>query len=267
MSPLFSWLFHFNTKIIKLTMKHSLLTRFGFTLVEMLTVIAIIGILAALMSGAMVAVRARVQKAAISAELKQLEMALEAYKTIYGEYPPDGTDSNAVKNHLVRAYPHATGLNVTGIKPENALVFWLGGPIVSGRPVGFSKNPKNPDLTGSDTTTPRTTPLYDFNPAQFGTTSGTLATYTAKTGGAPYVYFRAKVTNGTTSYNGSYTADGETITPYKKGTVFYGEKRFQIISPGLDGKYGIGGDVNTAVKNPNAFDNQTNFGDLDDLAD
>ncbi|MBR5709248.1 MAG: prepilin-type N-terminal cleavage/methylation domain-containing protein, partial [Thermoguttaceae bacterium] len=45
-------------------MKRSLLTRSGFTLVEMLTVIAIIGILAALMSGAMVVVRARVQKAA-----------------------------------------------------------------------------------------------------------------------------------------------------------------------------------------------------------
>ena len=219
------------------------------------------------MSGAMVAVRARVQKAAISAELKQLEMALEAYKTTYGEYPPDGTDATAVKRHLAKAYPRATGLNVTGVKPENALVFWLGGPIKEGRPIGFSKNPKNPDLSASDTTTPRNAPLYDFNPAQFGTVSGNFATYTSKTGGSPYVYFRAKLSGGTTTYSGSFTDNGSSIAPYKKGNVWYGEKRFQIISPGLDGKYGCGGDVNTAVKNADAFDNQTNFGDIEDLAD
>ena len=248
-------------------MKHSLFNRFGFTLVEMLTVIAIIGILAALMSGAMVAVRARVQKAAISAELKQLEMALEAYKTTYGEYPPDGTDATAVRRHLAKAYPRATNLAAPAIKPETALVFWLGGPIKNGRPVGFSKNPTKPDLTATDTTTPRNTPLYDFNPAQFGTVNGVLATYTAKTGGSPYVYFKSKTVSGNVTYSGSFTDNGNTITPYKKGTVWYGENRFQIISPGLDGKYGIGGDINAAVKNPDANDNQTNFGDISDLAD
>ncbi len=248
-------------------MKHSLSNRFGFTLVEMLTVVAIIGILAALMAGAMVSVRARVQKAAISAEIKQLEMALEAYKTTYGEYPPDGTDPNAVKRHLAKAFPRATGLSSPGVKPETALVYWLGGPVKNGHPVGFSKNPKNPDLTGSDTTTPRTAPFFEFNIAQFRTISEPFAQYASKTGGAPYVYFRAKISGGTTSYSGSYTDNGDTITPYKKGNVWYGEKRFQIISPGLDGKYGVGGDVNTAVKNSSAFDNQTNFGDIDELAD
>ena len=250
----------------------------------MLTVIAIIGILAALMAGAMVSVRARVQKAAISAEIKQLEMALEAYKTQYGEYPPQGgtaaEDTAAVKRHLAKAYPRASGLNVS-VKPEYALVFWLGGPIKNGRPIGFSKNPANPDLSGSDTTNPRSAPLFDFNPAQLTVNgNGPFATYASKTGGAPYVYFRAKVTNGTTSYSGSYTDNQQTISPYFKkltsptdgtsfatGDVWYGEKRFQIISPGLDGRYGMGGNVNAAVKNSDAFDNQTNFGDINDLAD
>ena len=239
----------------------------------MLTVIAIIGILAALMSGAMVSVRARVQKAAISAEIKQLEMALEAYKTQYGEYPPDGTDATSVKRHLAKRFPRATGMNNTslGVKPETALVYWLAGPIKEGRPVGFSNNPKTPDLTGSDTTIPRSAPLFDFNPAQFGTVSGNFATYTSKTGGSPYVYFKAKLSGGNTTYSGSYTDNGSTISAYCKKvgntTVWYGDKRFQIISPGLDGKYGCGGDVATAVQNADAFDNQTNFGDISDLAD
>ena len=170
---------------------------------------------------------------------------------------------------MAKAYPRATTANLTApaIKPETALVFWLGGPIKDGRPIGFSKNPTKPDLGATDTTTPRNTPLYDFNPAQFGTVSGTLATYTSKTGGSPYVYFRAKLSSGATTYSGSYTDNGQTITPYKKGTVWYGDKRFQIISPGLDGKYGVGGDITTAVKNADAFDNQTNFGDINDLAD
>lgn len=252
-------------------MKHSLLTRFGFTLVEMLTVIAIIGILAALMSGAMVSVRARVQKAAISAEIKQLEMALEAYKTTFGEYPPDGTDPAAVKRHLAKAYPRAKNLDAPSIKPENALVYWLGGPIKDGRPVGFSKNPSDPDLTGSDTTTPRSTPFYDFNPAQFRSVSGYFATYTSKTGGSPYLYFRAKISGGKTTYDNSYTFTDNgtdvTTSPYKKGSVWYGDNRFQILSPGLDGKYGPGGDVSNAVKDADSYDNQTNFGDIEDLAD
>lgn len=224
------------------------------------------------MSGAMVAVRARVQKAAISAELKQLEMALEAYKTTYGEYPPDGTDSNAVKRHLAKVYPRATGLAAPAVKPENALVFWLAGPIDNNRPVGFCKNPTKPDLLYSDKTTPRTTPLYDFNPAQL-TVDGKYAKYTSKTGGSPYVYFRSAGT-GNNAYSTNQlnytTSDGEKIGPYKKGNVYYGEKRFQILSPGLDGKYAgttVKIDVADAVKDANAFDNQTNFGDIEDLAD
>ena len=244
----------------------------------MLTVIAIIGILAALMSGAMVAVRARVQKAAISAEIKQLEMALEAYKTTYGEYPPDGTDGDAVRRHLAKAFPRANGLNVTGIKPENALVFWLGGPIVDGHPIGFSKNPTSPELTGKSSNTPRTTPLYDFNPAQFRTVSGVFATYTSKTGGDPYIYFKSRVDNGKSVYTLPNSTNvkqwvnpdnaNDIAYPYKKNNIWYGENRFQILSPGLDGIFGKGGEnINNAVKDSNAFDNQTNFGDIEDLAD
>ncbi|MGQ9505917.1 MAG: type II secretion system protein, partial [Thermogutta sp.] len=53
--------------------------RYGFTLVEMLTVIVIIGILAALISAATIYARARAREAAIYAQLKQMEAALMEY--------------------------------------------------------------------------------------------------------------------------------------------------------------------------------------------
>ncbi|HPZ82566.1 MAG TPA: prepilin-type N-terminal cleavage/methylation domain-containing protein, partial [Thermogutta sp.] len=61
----------------------------GFTLVEMLTVIVIIGILAALISAATIYARARAREAAIYVQIKQMEAALMEYKNQFGEFPPD----------------------------------------------------------------------------------------------------------------------------------------------------------------------------------
>ncbi len=243
----------------------------GFTLVEMLTVIAIIGILAALLSTAMVAVRARVQRAGITSEINQLSMALENYKTQYGEYPPDGTDAAAIKRHIARAFPRANADNLAKnvpTDPAQSLVFWLGGPIVNGRPIGFCNNPTDPFNNAVNKS--RSLPFFDFPPAQLATTgtNATTATFSSKNGGGPYAYFRANVTGGVGSYSGSYqSADYGKISPYNnssKNSVWYAETRFQIISPGLDGKYGDGNnDIQKA--NADALDNQTNFGMISDL--
>ena len=61
----------------------------GFTLVELLTVVLIIGMLTALISSAAIMARAAVRKSVDKTEVTQLAMALEKYKTEYGEYPPD----------------------------------------------------------------------------------------------------------------------------------------------------------------------------------
>ena len=59
----------------------------GFTLVEMLVVLAIIGVLAAILVPTIgVAVRT-VRQGAIRTEMKQMEVAIENYKTKFNSYP------------------------------------------------------------------------------------------------------------------------------------------------------------------------------------
>lgn len=68
----------------------------AFTLIEMLVVIAIIAILAALIIPAAqhAAVTQRLKRAA--AELAQIETAIESYKGARGHYPPDNAPTNQV---------------------------------------------------------------------------------------------------------------------------------------------------------------------------
>ena len=82
----------------------------AFTLVEMLVVITIIGILAALIVPAVQRARIAARNAVISMELGQFDMALKSYKEKFGEYPPDFTDktpTGAVARHLAGHF-HAT---------------------------------------------------------------------------------------------------------------------------------------------------------------
>ncbi len=82
--------------------------RSAFTLVELLVVVAIIGILATLITQAAVAARQYVKVARIKIEMHQVEMALEMYKTKYGEYPPDFNDQEAVVRHIKKRWPRYT---------------------------------------------------------------------------------------------------------------------------------------------------------------
>jgi prepilin-type N-terminal cleavage/methylation domain-containing protein len=130
--------------------------RNGFTLVELLVAIAIIGLLVAIAVPTAYSAYKRSKVAALKMEVTNLGIAIEEYRQKYGDYPPDGSDWALVDRHLRKVFPRMlnTELNVlktacgAGKNPNfpngvlnraEALVFFLG---------GFSSDPQRP-LTGS----------------------------------------------------------------------------------------------------------------------
>ena len=65
--------------------------RVGFTLVELLMVILIIGILISMLVVAVNPVLERARETAVAIEMKQIDLAIEHFNTKYGFYPPSFT--------------------------------------------------------------------------------------------------------------------------------------------------------------------------------
>src|SRR3954469_15090591 len=113
----------------------------GFTLTEMLVVIGIIAILAALLLPAVNRAITTARNAAIAVEVNQLATAIEAYKQDKGDYPPNFRDRQAVTRHIMKCYPKINQAYFTVfmnyafpptpatpgpvIDESESLVFWL----------------------------------------------------------------------------------------------------------------------------------------------
>ena len=169
----------------------------GFTLVEMLVVIVIIGILAAILIPTIATVMRKTKVAVTSVELSELSDALESYKLEHNDYPPDFTNVEAVVRHVAKAYPRNT-FNVarwlttptnppvpdpTRLDPAEALVFWLS---------ALKKNPRNPfSGAGEDQK------YYEFKPEQLVDVDedGWPEFASKHAQGVPYVYFDGRVQN------------------------------------------------------------------------
>lgn len=122
--------------------------RYGFTLVELLIAIAIIGLLMAIAVPTAYTAYKRAKIGAMKMEVTNLTMAIEKYKQTYGDYPPDGSDGGLMRRHVNKAFPriiaeefdifNAAVRSVPGLQvldPAESLVFFLG---------GFSSDPQRP---------------------------------------------------------------------------------------------------------------------------
>ncbi len=200
----------------------------GFTLTEMLVVIAIIAILAALITPAVYQAMWSARQSKIKIELDQLASGMEAFKAKYGAYPPtnltcpSNVANSGLQAFVARAFPRytvtgslgaqiyndlvANGVDTTNVNPQAALVFWLVG--------------QNPDVTdpfNRSLAAVTRTPFFSFDTTRLvysntikGTSIGTVATLTS-TSPAGNLMYNAPYGNTAYAYFDS-TCYGSTMT-------------------------------------------------------
>jgi prepilin-type N-terminal cleavage/methylation domain-containing protein len=101
------------TIVTKKIIGNKFAARRAFTLIELLTVIAVIGVLAALLFPAFSAVKRHALINHATTEMAQLETAIDRYKAAYGFYPPSNANTaNSLTNQLYFELVGTTNLDV-----------------------------------------------------------------------------------------------------------------------------------------------------------
>ena len=215
--------------------------RSAFTLVELLVVIGILAVVAALITPAIFQARVSARNAAIKAEIDMLHMAIMNYKNEYGSFPPC-SGSPAINGetrpvrHLRRLFPRCPDPSVQfggiAVSPNNALALWL---------TGFTGDPESPFLP-----TGNRKKLYDWDMSRVNSTTGEY--HPSGKPGSPYIYIDSSVygtPDGTSP--GGYQALAGADAGVAAG-LFGNPGTFQILCAGLDEQWGTEDDLSNVWK-------------------
>jgi general secretion pathway protein G len=252
----------------------------------MMIVIAIIAILMALTAAAVLRFVGKGREVAARNDVHQLALAMEAFKTKFGAYPPSrihlcyntsfygnsqlDTDSlNFMRQMFPRCYdpiwsgqnsgiqwgPNVTAGNANGVilEGDQCLVFFLGGQQVNGQCIGFSANPQNPCDGGTGIG-----PFYEFSNSRLNSSRPNgFFIYLDAFGKQPYAYFSSYKSRN--NYNRYYnaqtnpTSDCNTlgVWPYADpSNTYYNPSTFQILCAGADTTFGQGTNLTTTPPPP-----------------
>ena len=234
-------------------------SRRGFTLVELLVVITIIAVLAALGTAAYQRVRVAGKRTATVSDINNMNVAITKFKQDFGFNPPQSftfpstpTDPGvALLQRMFRSYPASYTVAGPAMKPlvfmnlgnvngktisgSQCLLFFLGGP--SGQ--GFdSTGPYDPAGTA------KKGPYMDFDINRISSVANTnqqLNDY-LDTWGTPYAYFSTGSSDGYDERaNAFLTIGGVNIRPFKDAAnKWVNSGGVQIISAGPNQIHGIG---------------------------
>lgn len=255
----------------------------GFTLVEILVVIAIIVILAALLTPVAMRALSTSRNARMGIELAQLDQAIEAYRLEMGDYPPSFGENyspanryyTAMEQHLRKCFPNMSkatkdafydilvNMQSSGkeISQDEALVLWLS---------KLSTDKTNPFRVDG----PRKV-FREFDARRLSDTDGDgfQAFDAGYAKGTPYVYLDSRTyrlhCSASTAATTQLGASGPRIQPYFDATgKFMRPTAFQIICAGQDGDFGAAKDItfNAAgipTANHRVFPNSMNYTDED----
>lgn len=219
--------------------------RSGFTLVELLVVILIVGLLASILTPVVMRSLATARNAGVKAEIDMLHMALMNYKSEYGSLPPcfDNQLDNAspAGMHLRRLFPRVQPPAQLAVQlqqgftrpltPGNAIYNWLS---------GFTLIPQSP-LIGDRQK------LYDFD------NSRVMSTGVYHPSGKPesgFVYINSGMyansvaspySDGNNTYSALFVDRNGNGTP--ESGEFFNEDTCQILCAGRDGVWGTDDDL------------------------
>ena len=236
----------------------------AFTLVEMLVVIAIIGVLVALLLPAVNSAINSARRARMALEISQLDNGIEAYKNKFGDYPPGFRSHDVFIRHVRRCYPKISATHLADAEKKiwgdpvdytkapqidegEALVFWLS---------KINTDPRQPFtfLTTGACASP--VALQDFDQKRLIDSSSDGGDGDLNASFRPayaeqscYIYIDSRAyTSHDSSSDPAATAEGGTtagqtrayhaVGSTSSAPIFINPTKFQIICAGQDGNFG-----------------------------